>query len=230
MFVKVKNLSFKYKNTREYTIKNFNIEIEKGDILAILGQSGSGKSTLLRLIAGLETPNSGIIRIDGKIVADEKTFIVPEKRDIGMVFQDYALFPHMIVEKNIGFGLKKVSKDKIKERVKEMIELVNLKGYEKRYPYELSGGQQQRVAIARALAPKPALLLLDEPFSNLDTQLKEKIRDEIKSIIKSAGTTSIFVTHDKEDVAHIADKVIIIEEGKIIKKGKAEEIILNNIV
>lgn len=225
MFVKIKNLSFKYKNTREYTIKNFNIEIEKGDILAILGQSGSGKSTLLRLIAGLETPNSGIIRIDGKIVADEKTFIVPAKRDIGMVFQDYALFPHMIVEKNIGFGLKKVSKDKIKERVKEMIELVNLKGYEKRYPYELSGGQQQRVAIARALAPKPALLLLDEPFSNLDTQLKEKIRDEIKSIIKSAGTTSIFVTHDKEDVAHIADKVIIIEEGKIIKKGKAEEII-----
>ncbi|SKC84865.1 ABC transporter ATP-binding protein [Maledivibacter halophilus] len=219
MYVEIKGLSFKYKNAKEGTLKNFTINIEKGEIVSILGESGSGKSTILRLISGLETPNSGTIKIDNKVIVDDKELILPEKRGVGMVFQDYALFPHMTVRQNIKFGLKSMSKKEKDRRVDEVLELVNLKGFEERYPYELSGGQQQRVALARSLAPRPSLLLLDEPFSNLDADLQVKIRGELKKIIKKSGITSIFVTHDKEDSKAIADKVIILKEGKIVKIG-----------
>ncbi|MCY6353822.1 ABC transporter ATP-binding protein [Clostridium sp. ZS2-4] len=212
MYIQIKNLNFKYKNSLENVIKDFNLNIKKGDIVCILGKSGCGKSTILRLIAGLEEPLSGNISIEDKIVVDEKNFIYPENRGIGMVFQDYALFPHMTVEENIKFGLKKMISEQKKKRVKEVLELINLQEYEKRYPYELSGGQQQRVALARAIAPKPSLLLLDEPFSNLDAHLQSKIRQELKDIIKETGITSIFVTHDKEDAETIADKIVVLNQ------------------
>lgn len=225
MFVEVKDLSFKYKNSKKETIKNFNIKIKKGEIVGILGESGSGKSTILRLIAGLEENIKGTIIIDGKTILDRDTFLPPEKRRLGMVFQDYALFPHMTVEENIKFGLKKMKREEKNNRVQEMLRLIDLQGFEKRYPYELSGGQQQRVAIGRAVAPKPSILLLDEPFSNLDANLQGKIRDELKDIINKIGITSIFVTHDKEDALAIADKVIILKDGNIIAFGDPREVI-----
>ncbi|GAB6169845.1 hypothetical protein JCM1393_23050 [Clostridium carnis] len=208
MQVKVKNLSFKYDNSDSLVINDFSIEIEKGEIVAILGASGCGKSTILRLIAGLEEPNSGEIIINNKVVVNNTNFLKPEERGVGMLFQDYALFPHLTVYENIKFGLYKLSKKEQKIRVDEVLNLVNLKGYETRYPYELSGGQQQRVALARALAPKPSVLLMDEPFSNLDSHLRTKIREELRDIIKKSNTTCIFVTHDIEDVNAISDRTI----------------------
>ncbi|MGL5352520.1 MAG: ABC transporter ATP-binding protein [Clostridium sp.] len=223
--LKINNLHFKYKNSKEDNINDFNIEIEKGEILAILGQSGSGKSTMLRIIAGLENPYKGKITVGDNIVFSENEFIEPEKRGIGMVFQDYALFPHMTIAKNIMFGLKNMDKKHKEKRMLEMLDLVNLHEHKNKYPHELSGGQQQRIAIARALAPSPAILLLDEPFSNLDANLKDKIRTELKEILLKANTTSIFVTHDKDDAKILADKVVVLEHGKIIKLGNVNEVL-----
>lgn len=212
MYVDIKKLSFKYDNSKKNVLDNFSLEIAQGDIVAILGESGCGKSTLLRLIAGLEAPSNGEISINGKIMVNDRIFIQPEHRGVGMLFQDYALFPHMTVVENIGFGLHKLNKNDKKERIKEVLELVNLSGYEKRYPYELSGGQQQRVALARAIAPKPAILSMDEPFSNLDADLRSKIRIELKDILKKENITCIFVTHDRADVDAISDRVIEINK------------------
>lgn len=223
--LKINNLHFRYKNSKEDNIKDFNLEIKKGDIVSILGESGSGKSTILRIIAGLEDAYSGEILIDGNLVYSKDKSIEPEKRGIGMVFQDYALFPHMTVAKNIMFGLKKMDKSQREKRMIEMLKLVNLEEYKDKYPYELSGGQQQRIAIARAIAPSPSLLLLDEPFSNLDANLQSKIRSELKEIIQKANITSIFVTHDKEDAKALADKVVILDKGEIIKSGSVEDTI-----
>lgn len=225
MYVEIKGLKFKYKNAKEDTIKNFSIGIEKGEIISILGQSGSGKSTVLRLLAGLEDPKGGKIKIDENPMVDDNTFVLPEKRGIGMVFQDYALFPHMTVAQNIKFGLKKMNRKEQDERLKEVLKLVDMEKYHTRYPYELSGGQQQRVALARAVAPKPSLLLLDEPFSNLDADLQVKIREELKKIIKLTGITSIFVTHDKEDSKAIADRVVVLNEGEIVRIGKPKDVL-----
>jgi len=225
MFIDIKDLCFKYSNSKKLTIDNFSISINKGEIVAILGKSGSGKSTVLRLICGLESPIKGTIKINNQIISNDNTFIMPEKRGIGMVFQDYALFPHMTVAQNIKFGLKNTSKNEKNKRLKEMLSLVSLEQYEERYPYELSGGQQQRVALARALAPEPKLLLLDEPFSNLDANLRIKIRRELKDIIKRAGTTSIFVTHDIEDARNISDKVVLIEEGIVVEYGVTSQLL-----
>jgi iron(III) transport system ATP-binding protein len=219
MFVQIKDLKFKYKKAVEDTVKGFNLEIEKGEIISILGESGSGKSTVLRLIAGLETPRQGLIRIADKLMVDNNSFVQPEKRGIGMVFQDYALFPHMTVDKNVKFGLHKTVAAEKDQRLAEVLKLVNLNGFEKRYPHELSGGQQQRVALARALAPRPSLLLLDEPFSNLDRELQLKIRDDLKTILQKAGMTTIFVTHDKEDSQALADRVVIMRNGEIAAIG-----------
>ena len=208
MYIEIKDLSFKYDNATGNVLDKFSLDIKQGDIVAILGQSGCGKSTLLRLISGLEAPHYGSILINGEIAVDHDVFIQPENRGVGMLFQDYALFPHMTVIQNIGFGLHKLQKKDRKKRVAEVLELVNLKGYENRYPYELSGGQQQRVALARAIAPKPVILLMDEPFSNLDADLRSKIRLELKDILKKEGITCIFVTHDKADADAISDKII----------------------
>lgn len=218
MFVEIKELSYRYKNSSVDNVKDFELEMAQGEVTCILGESGSGKSTVLRLIAGLELPIKGQVQIGGKILFDKDVFVLPEKRGIGMVFQDYALFPHMTVEENIRFGLKDLSKQEKNGRIEEMLALVHLDEYAKRYPYELSGGQQQRVAIARAVAPKPSILLLDEPFSNLDAHLRQSIREELGRILKGTGITSIFVTHDREDARSIADQIVILEEGKIIER------------
>lgn len=215
MDIRIKNLCFRYENASQDTIDDFNLELQKGDIVSIQGQSGSGKSTLLRILCGFEVPRCGSIEIGGRVVVSDGEFVLPENRGIGMVFQDYALFPHMTVSENIEFGISRMSKVIRQKRVQNMLSLVDLEGYEKRYPHELSGGQQQRVALARAIAPKPGLILLDEPFSNLDADLKAKIRNDLKKIIKETNITSIFVTHDREDSRVLADKTVILERGKL---------------
>lgn len=225
MNIKIENLTFYYPGNKKPSLKDINLEIKEGEIVSIFGESGSGKSTLLRLLAGLEDKGSGIICIGDRIVLGPKEFILPEKRGVGMVFQDYALFPNMSIEKNIAFGLNKMSSVEKKARVKEMLELVNLEVYAKKYPHELSGGQQQRVALARALAPAPGCLLLDEPFSNLDTDLQERIRGELKEILLKARVTTVFVTHDRADVRALADKVAVLSQGFMVKLGTVEDTI-----
>ncbi|MFG0214972.1 ABC transporter ATP-binding protein [Brevibacillus porteri] len=207
-FFEVKNLTFGYASGNGSVIRDFSLQMEQGEVVGLLGNSGCGKSTLLRLIAGLESPKSGRIQIDGKVLVDQGQFVEPEQRGIGMIFQDYALFPHLTVEQNILFGLHRLSKAERLVRLNEMLALVQLEGYGKRYPHELSGGQQQRVAFARALAPRPAILLMDEPFSNLDAELKTKIRDDLKRMLRAAKMTSILVTHDKADAETICDRII----------------------
>ncbi len=210
MFLEMKDISFKYTGSNTYVLRNFSLSVEKGEIVSIVGLSGSGKSTVIRLIAGLEMPSSGSIAINGRLVCDKATFIPPEKRKIGMVFQDYALFPHFTVYENIAFGLSGKPKKERDERVDKLLTLINMPEYKDRYPYQLSGGQQQRVAVARALAPKPDLLLMDEPFSNIDFELKQKMRLEIRSILKAEAVTCIFVTHDKTDIEDMANRIITI--------------------
>ena len=201
---------------------NVSFGIEKGKLIALLGPSGSGKTTILKMIAGLETPDSGDIIIDGKVVND----IPASKRNIGFVFQNYALFRYMTVYENIAFGLrvKKMDKKVIDERVKELISLIGLEGLEKRYPNQLSGGQKQRVAFARALAPNPQLLLLDEPFAAIDAKVRKELRSWLKGMIEKLGVTSIFVTHDQEEAIEVADEIIVTNLGRIEQKGTPLEI------
>ncbi|MBS4178036.1 ABC transporter ATP-binding protein [Lederbergia citrea] len=220
MFINLENVCFSYPHVKEKALDCFSMTIEKGEVISILGPSGSGKSTVLRLLAGLEVPTEGVFSIQNKIIFDKKTFIQPEKRGIGMVFQDYALFPHMTVADNILFGLFNMKKAEKKKRLREVLELVELTDFEKRYPHQLSGGQQQRVAIARAIAPNPNLILLDEPFSNLDAELQLKIRKDLRAILKNAEITSIFVTHDENDALAIADRIVKIQKGKIKNVGR----------
>ncbi|MBS4190636.1 ABC transporter ATP-binding protein [Bacillus sp. FJAT-49705] len=203
--VEIQNLTFSYSRSASPTIDDFSFSMNTGEIVGVLGQSGSGKSTLLRLISGLEMPKKGSITIAGKPVVNDRLFVQPEDRGVGMVFQDYALFPHMTVKENILFGLSRMAKKDRKPRVKEMLELVQMEDFGDRYPHELSGGQQQRVALARALAPKPKVLLMDEPFSNLDADLKESIREDLLLILKKANMTCMIVTHDRNDVEAICN-------------------------
>ncbi|MDF2962495.1 MAG: transporter ATP-binding protein [Paenibacillus sp.] len=207
-FFQMSNVSFHYSNKADSVLRDFSLSMDKGEVVGLLGQSGCGKSTLLRLIAGLEDPVSGRIVINGETMVDSKVYVNPESRGVGMVFQDYALFPHLTVAQNILFGLHRLSKKDRTVRLNEMLELVQLQDYGKRYPHELSGGQQQRAAFARALAPEPLLLLMDEPFSNLDADIKGKIREQLKQILQSAGITSILVTHDYEDAAAICNRIV----------------------
>ncbi|MFK5884022.1 MAG: ABC transporter ATP-binding protein [Candidatus Izemoplasma sp.] len=215
MYVKIEDIEFFYTKGSQ-VLNKVSLDIEKGEIIALLGKSGSGKSTLLRIISGLEIPSKGFININGKILNDKNAFVNPEKRNVGMVFQDYALFPHMTISKNIGFGLSSLTKTEKEKRIYEMLELVNLESKANKYPYELSGGEQQRIALARSLATRPDLLLLDEPFSNLDSDLKHQIRDDLRKILNKAKITCLFVTHDLNDAISIADKTMEIDEGKII--------------
>jgi len=219
--IELKSVTKTYPGTREPAVKNICLAVEKGAIITLLGPSGCGKSTTLRLIAGFERADGGSITLAGKVVSDSNTWIPPEKRGVGMVFQDYALFPHLNVFNNVGFGYKAIDRNK---RIMEVIELVNLKGYEKRYPHELSGGQQQRVALARALTRRPVVILLDEPFSNLDADLRVHMRYEVKRIIKEAGATAIFVSHDQKDALAISDKIVVMHKGVVQQKGTPREI------
>ncbi|MED1725514.1 ABC transporter ATP-binding protein [Brevibacillus parabrevis] len=207
-FFQLENVTFGYDTGSGPVVRDFSLRMEQGEIVGILGSSGCGKSTLLRLIAGLEAPAGGRILIAGKVLVDPQQFVEPEHRGVGMIFQDYALFPHLTVEQNILFGLHRLTKREREQRLGEMLSLVQMEGYGKRYPHELSGGQQQRVAFARALAPRPAILLMDEPFSNLDADLKKKIREDLKQLLRHAHITTILVTHDKEDAETICDRII----------------------
>lgn len=220
MYIEMKDVCKKYGNFE--AAKHIDFGVEKGRLAALLGPSGSGKTTILRMIAGLERQNSGDIIIEGKVVND----VPASKRGIGFVFQNYALFRYMTVYENIAFGLKvqKMSRQKIRERVQEIVSLVGLEGLEKRYPSQLSGGQCQRVAFARAIAPNPQLLLLDEPFASLDAKVRGELRTWLKEMVQKVGITSIFVTHDQEEAAEVADDLIIMNEGQLEQMGSPLDI------
>ncbi|MEM7554402.1 MAG: ABC transporter ATP-binding protein [Cyanobacteria bacterium P01_A01_bin.84] len=224
IILSLKNITKLFADSKNPAVDNISLELQQGDILALLGPSGCGKTTLLRIIGGFEEPQTGIVKIDDQIVFNSNTGIPPEKRDIGIVFQDYALFPHLTVSENVGFGLRNLDKTSIKKRVSEALNLVRLEGLENRYPYELSGGQQQRVALARGLAPKPKLMLLDEPLSNLDIQVRLQLREEIRDILKAAGTSAIFVTHDQEEALAISDVVGVMQQGHLEQIDTPEKI------
>ncbi len=200
-----------------------NLSVCRGEFVAILGPSGCGKTTLLRAIAGFEQPEAGTVIVAGRVVSSPGTWVAPERRTIGMVFQDYALFPHLTVEKNVGFGVPRLGRA---ERVNDVLALVGLHGLAKRHPGELSGGQQQRVALARALAPKPGLVLLDEPWSSVDPMLRESVRDEIVAILRAANVTVLLVTHDREEAFSLADRVALMAEGRIVQVAPPEELYL----
>jgi iron(III) transport system ATP-binding protein len=194
------------------------LEVARGELLALLGPSGCGKTTTLRLIAGFERPDAGQVVLDGLEVAGPATWVAPERRRIGVVFQDYALFPHLSVADNVGFGIRRRGPDAARDpRVAALLDLVGLSDKARRRPHELSGGEQQRVAIARALAPDPAIVLLDEPFSNLDAALRGRVREEVRDILAAARATAIFVTHDQEEAMSVADRVAVMRDGRILQ-------------
>lgn len=198
-------------------IDGFNLEVHQGEFIALLGASGCGKTTLLRLIAGFDNPDNGVIEIADRTVAGSGRPTPPERRRVGMVFQEYALFPHLDVGGNIRYGLN--GNRNRAARADEVMSLVGLSGLEKRMPHELSGGQQQRVALARALAPRPDVILLDEPFSNLDAGLRVRLRMEVRDILRQAGATTVFVTHDQDEALSLADRVAVMQGGKIVQMG-----------
>ena len=222
-FIEIRNLFKRYKKVT--AVNRIQLEVEEGELLTLLGPSGCGKTTTLRCIAGLEKPEEGDIIIDGKPMISEG-FVPPSKRGIGMMFQNYAVWPHMKVYNNIVYGLRlqKISRQNIREKAKDVLELVGLKGLEDRYPGQLSGGQQQRVALARALIRNPKVLLLDEPLSNLDAKLREKMRFEIKSLVKRMGITSVYVTHDQAEAMVISDRIVVMEKGNIVQIGSPHDI------
>jgi iron(III) transport system ATP-binding protein len=218
--LKVEHVSRQFSQSMQPAVNQVSLALHPGEILGLLGPSGCGKTTLLRLIAGFEPVQSGSIVLAGQTIAGNGHWINPERRDMGMVFQDYALFPHLTVAKNVAFGLGK--QKAIGETVPQTLALVGLQGLENRYPHELSGGQQQRVALARALAPRPALVLLDEPLSNLDVQVRLHLRREVREILKATQTTAIFVTHDQEEALAICDQVAVMRQGKVEQMGDPE--------
>ncbi|MCJ7499131.1 ABC transporter ATP-binding protein [bacterium] len=222
-FIEIKNLLKRY--NKVVAVNHIDLEVQKGEMLTLLGPSGCGKTTTLRCIAGLEKPEEGDILINGKSMLSEG-FVHPSQRGLGMVFQNYAVWPHMKVFNNVAYGLKlqKISKKSIQERTLEVLDLVGLKGLGDRYPSQLSGGQQQRVALARALVRNPEVLLLDEPLSNLDAKLREKMRFEIKSLVKRMGITSVYVTHDQAEAMVISDRIAVMDSGNIVQLGTAQEI------
>lgn len=221
--VLLKNVT-KLFNGNVKAVYDLSMEVKKGEFFSLLGPSGCGKTTTLRLIAGLDKPDEGVISVGEKVVSAGGVWVAPEKRGVGIVFQDYALFPHMTVFKNIAFGLTNCNKKELKQKVMEMLELVGLSDMAERYPHEISGGQQQRVALARALAPFPKVMLLDEPFSNLDADLRVELRIETKRILKEKGITTILVTHDQEEAFSLSDRVGVLNSGRLEQAGTPSEI------
>ena len=225
MLLEVNGLTKRFVPDTPPVVCAVDVAVAEGEIVALLGPSGCGKTTTLRMIAGFEYPDEGTITLDGRpLCAGPKRLVPPEQRGIGIVFQDYALFPHLTVAQNVAFGLRGWARADREERVQKVLELVGLDGYEARQPHELSGGQQQRVALARTLAPAPRLILLDEPFSNLDALLRQTTREEVRTILKQAGMTAVLVTHDQEEALSFADRVAVMRNGCIEQMGTPEEV------
>ena len=215
MFLEVSQLEVRYAGRAQAAVHGVTLSLKAGDIGVLIGPSGCGKTTLLRAVAGLEPVTGGEIRLTKSVVSSATLSVPPELRRIGMVFQDYALFPHLSVGRNVAFGIHQLPRAEQAARVAEVLKLVGLEGSEHRYPHELSGGQQQRVALARALAPRPQLMLLDEPFSNLDVDLRERLAHEVRGILKAAGATALFVTHYQFEAFAIGDVIGVMNEGHL---------------
>ena len=228
MKLEIENLSKHFTDNDSPAVNGISFSVQDQEILSFVGPSGCGKTTTLRLIAGLERPDHGIIRLNNQIVNSNTNFLPPEKRNIGMVFQDHALFPHLTVFKNIAFGLRGKTKREKQERVTELVDLVGVGHLAHRYPHALSGGERQRVALARALAPAPILLLMDEPFSSLDAHLRLEVREQVRNILKSTQATVIFVTHDQEEALYMGDRLAVFNRGKIEQIGAPETIFHNS--
>jgi iron(III) transport system ATP-binding protein len=207
-----------------HAVAGVDLDLREGELVAVLGPSGCGKTTLLRLIAGFEAPDAGTIAVGGELVAGAGRSVPPERRRIGMVFQDYALFPHLRVEANVGFGLARRSPADRRALTRDTLALVGLEQKADRYPHELSGGERQRVALARALAPQPEIVLLDEPFSSLDATLRADLRRDVETILREAAATALLVTHDQEEALSLADRVAVMRDGRIQQEGTPEEV------
>ncbi|MBP38303.1 MAG: ABC transporter ATP-binding protein [Dehalococcoidia bacterium] len=227
--IHLQGVECRYLGSDTPAISDFNLLVRPGEFVSILGRSGAGKTTALRVIAGFEQVSDGYIRIGGKLVGTSFVHVPPDQRRIGLVFQDYALFPHLTVAKNIEFGLKDLPADERRVRIAPVLKMVGMSGYESRYVHELSGGQQQRVAIARALAPDPVALLLDEPFSNLDRQLRAALRRDIKKIVHETGATTLLVTHDREEALATSDRIAVMGDNCIEQIGTPEDVYQNPI-
>ena len=208
----------------ETAVDDVSLDVRSGELLTFLGPSGCGKTTTLRTIAGLEEPTEGEISLGDEVVAGDGSFVPPERRDVGIVFQNFALFPHLTVRENIAFGLDDADAAEAEARVDELLDLVEMVDHGEKTPDQLSGGQKQRVALARSLAPEPEVLLLDEPFSNLDVRLRVEMREEVRRILKAAGVTAVSVTHDQEEALSISDRVAVMNDGKIEQVGRPESV------
>ncbi len=224
MIISIEGVHKRYAPDNVVAVDGFSLDVEEGEILTLLGPSGCGKTTMLRLIAGLEVPDEGSITIGGQVVVGGRSWVPPERRGVGMVFQDYALFPHLTVGQNVAFGLTDMPRSRRRERAQEVLHSLGLPQHYDRYPHELSGGQRQRVALARSLAPKPLVVLMDEPFSNLDSHLREQIRDDVVQAVRASGTTCILVSHDQRDALAVSDRVAVMNQGRLEQLGTPKEI------
>jgi iron(III) transport system ATP-binding protein len=222
--LKIDNISHLY--GKEKILDGLSLEIKEGEVVCLLGPSGCGKSTILRLVAGLEPLSKGKLSIGGKVVSSAKKFLAPEKRSVGLVFQNPSLFPHMTIIENVAFGLKKGKKAKKLEQAAERLGAVGMAVFAQKYPHQISGGEQQRVALARALAIEPRIMLLDEPFANLDSVLRKRIREESLSLLKSMNIATLLVTHDPEEALRMADKIYVMQHGRIVQSGTPRELYL----
>ncbi|MEX9947526.1 ABC transporter ATP-binding protein [Providencia alcalifaciens] len=212
------HVSYGNKHQRNHVLNGFSLHIDAGEIGCLLGASGCGKTTVLRAIAGFEQVEQGTIYVGGRCVAGPNLHLPPEQRNVGMVFQDYALFPHLTAAQNVAFGLRKQPKEQQQARVQQLLKLVELSGLAERYPHEMSGGQQQRIALARALAPQPAVLLLDEPLSSLDPDSRKRLGQEVRDILRAAGQTALLVTHSEDEAQLMANKISYLKEGRLLEE------------
>ncbi|MFA5837374.1 MAG: ABC transporter ATP-binding protein [Bellilinea sp.] len=224
----VQHLSKRFYSGQYPAVNDVSFAMQQGEILVLVGPSGCGKTTTLRLIAGLERPDSGEIYLDGQVAASREIFLPPEQRGIGMVFQDHALFPHLNVYDNIAFGLRGRPSVEIRQTVHELLNMVGLEPLAKRYPHALSGGERQRVALARALAPHPVLVLMDEPFSSLDTDLRLEMREQVRSLLKAMNASVVFVTHDQEEALYMGDRLAVFQQGRLEQLGTPEQVFQNS--
>ena len=220
--LELSNITHQYGSS--LALNNLNIVVKPGEVVCLLGPSGCGKSTALRLAAGLERLQSGQVLVDGQLISNIQFQMPPEQRNVGLVFQDYALFPHLTVMENVKFGLKKIEKSTAIHRATEALKMVNMDSYKDNYPHTLSGGEQQRVALARALAPEPSIMLLDEPYSGLDSRLRDRVRDQVLHLLKANNCATLMVTHDSEEAMFMADRIVVMQKGQVIQTGTPEDL------